>query len=166
MMEIFSWKNWQCQFMAGKIRFLANLRHPRLAVREPQFAINSTGAPAIKEDANIPILARTAPSQVMQSATVGVRSRPPVCSSRPHCPVLQKCKVNSTVVVVKTQENSNWCPLVAVGDCLAVAGTSEVLFSHFDSLVEFCDFAGQQLFQSHSFRIGAATTAKQMGMSD
>ena len=59
-------------------------------------------------------------------------------------------------------------------------GESDVLFSHFDGspltkyplnstlqkAVEFCDFPNRKLFRLHSFRIDAATSAKQMGMSD
>lgn len=83
-------------------------------------------------------------------------------------------------VVISSHQNKNCCPLVALADYLNDATQSEVLFSHFDSYpltkyqlrymlkraVQFCNFSDHHLFQSHSFRIGAATTAKMMGLSD
>lgn len=84
------------------------------------------------------------------------------------------------VILIPSQKFTALCPVSALRQYLSVAGSSLVLFSHFDltpltkyqfsamlrKTVEFCGFPNSQLFKSHSFRIGAATSARLHGLSD
>ena len=83
-------------------------------------------------------------------------------------------------VVVASQPNSILCPVLALQRYLQQAGDTTTLFAHFDrspltrfqfneilkKAVNFSNIPGKQLFKSHSFHIGAATTAHMQGFSD
>ena len=84
-------------------------------------------------------------------------------------------------VVISSQTDKVVCPVLALRDYFRQAsGDTVMLFTHFDltpltkyqlnhvlkSAVLFCDFPNPNLYQSHSFRIGAATSAKKRGVSD
>ena len=83
-------------------------------------------------------------------------------------------------IVIRQQSCALLCPVIAISDYLNLAGDSDVLFCHFDNspltryqfsamlkkAVEFCGFNNADLFTSHSFRIGAATSARMLGLSD
>jgi hypothetical protein len=82
-------------------------------------------------------------------------------------------------IVLRAHQESFMCPISALNDYL-LQSSGSVLFTHFDKspltkfqfkqvlkkAVDFCSFPEKDLFKSHSFRIGAATTAKEMGFSD
>ena len=83
-------------------------------------------------------------------------------------------------IVIRQQSCAMLCPVIAISDYLNLVGDSGVLFCHFDNspltryqfsamlkkAVEFCGFNNADLFTSHSFRIGAATSARMLGLSD
>lgn len=83
-------------------------------------------------------------------------------------------------IVLRPHPNQRLCAVSALMTYLQQSQGNGVLFSHFDSspltryqftnvlarAVDFCDFPNKTLFKSHSFRIGAATTARQNGIPD
>ena len=83
-------------------------------------------------------------------------------------------------VVVPSHTNPLLCPVLALRNYLLQADAAPTLFAHFDKspitryqfsdilkkAISFTDIPGKHLFKSHSFRIGAATTAHMHGLSD
>ena len=82
-------------------------------------------------------------------------------------------------VTIQAQSAGQFCPVEALRRYLSQS-KGQALFCHFDTLpltsfqlrqmlkkvVNFCDFPCKQFFQSHSFRIGAASTATALGYSE
>lgn len=83
-------------------------------------------------------------------------------------------------VCILKQENQAICPLSALQAYMSQASSSPTLFSHFNGLpltkfqfssvlskaIAFSSIPNHQLYKSHSFRIGAATSAKLAGYSE
>ena len=83
-------------------------------------------------------------------------------------------------VILSAQSDVTVCPVLSIENFLGLAGNSTWLFSHYDlspltkyqlthvlkRTVQFCNFDNPHLYQSHSFRIGAATSAKERGAMD
>ena len=83
-------------------------------------------------------------------------------------------------IIVSQQGDRRLCPVQALNAYLQQAPASPFLFTHFcgtpitryqfsallQKTIVFSNFPNHTLFKSHSFRIGAATTAKLLGFTD